>query len=66
MHILNLEDSVIGSMHQVTIEEDSTQMTVRVDGNLLPPSHPFYKDVIRLYLSWSDHFEGITDKQYGQ
>ena len=66
--IINLPDSVIGSWHQVTMEEDfaalegEAQVLVRVDGTLVPPHTMFARDVVRLWLSWSDAFEGVDDK----
>ena len=64
--IINLPDDVIGSWHQVTLEEahynDQAKVIVRLDGDAVSPHHPFARDVVRLWLSWSDHFEGVTEK----
>jgi hypothetical protein len=66
--IVNLPDGVIGSWHQVTLEENAgalegeAQVTVRVDGTAVPPHTMFARDVVRLWLSWSDAFEGVADK----
>ena len=66
--IVNLPDSVIGSWHQITLEETppfsvgDPLVLVRVDGTLVPPHTMFARDVVRLWLSWSDSFEGVADK----
>lgn len=64
MDILNIEDRVIGSMHQITVEHDISVPLpmIRVDGTLLPANHEFHKQVVAMLASWSDHFEGITGK----
>lgn len=61
--IINIEDSVLGSMHQITIEHSDSPDCIRVDGQLLNQDHPFYTDLFRLLLGWEDHFEGATPKE---
>jgi hypothetical protein len=67
--IINVPDSVIGSWHQVTLEEvpqaleGEAQILVRVDGTAVPPHTMFARDVVRLWLSWSDTFEGVFTKE---
>ena len=66
--IINIQDEVLGSWHQVTLEntppfsEGNPLVLVRLDGDLVSPNHPFARDVVRLWLSWSDAFEGTTEK----
>ena len=65
--IINIPDAVIGSWHQVTLEEsfnprDPAIVLVRLDGDAVSPHHQFARDVVRLWLSWSDSFEGVADK----
>lgn len=67
MQILNLEDSVIGSMHQVTIEASANpvngdDLTISIDGSQLHSSHEFHQQVCSMLESFNDHFAGITSK----
>lgn len=59
--IINIEDSVLGAIHQVTIESSGSRHHVRINGTILPYDHEFTKRAIALYLSYTDHFAGITD-----
>jgi len=61
--IIDLEDSVIGSMHQIVVEDSDSAECIQVDGSTLPQDHPFNKEVFAFLLAWEDHFEGIVDKQ---
>ncbi len=61
--IINIEDSVIGSMHQVVVEQSDSPWYIRVDGHLLNPMHPFCNAVFKLLLEWEDNFVGVTDKE---
>lgn len=66
--VINVQDDLIGSWHQVTLEESfgalegEAKVHVRLDGYLVSPHHQFARDVVRLWLSWSDSFEGSTQK----
>ena len=67
--VINVQDDVLGSWHQVTLEipppfsEGEPLATVRVDGQLVPFEHPFSVNVLRVWLEWSDTFEGVTEKE---
>lgn len=65
MDIFNLEDRVIGSMHQITVENhtETPIPSIRVDGSLLPANHEFHQRVVAMLASWSDHFEGVPGKE---
>ena len=60
--IINIEDSVTGAIHQVTVEQAATtRMMVRINGTVLPYDHEFVKCAIRLSQSFTDHFAGLED-----
>lgn len=59
--VIAMEDTVIGSIHQITVEMSGSRKHVRINGTVLPYDHEFTKCVIALTESWSDHFEGLMD-----
>lgn len=59
--VMAIEDTVIGSIHQVTVEQVGSRKHVRINGTVLPYDHEFTKCAIALTESWSDHFEGLTE-----
>jgi hypothetical protein len=59
--IINQEDPVLGSLHQVTVEMSGTRKHVRLDGYILPYDHEFTKCAIALTESFNDHFAGLED-----
>jgi len=54
--VINIEDPVKGSIHQVTVEQAGSRRLVRIDG-----VHEFTKCAIALYESFGDHFAGLED-----
>ena len=59
--IINIEDKVLGSIHQVTVELQGTRKLVRINGTCLAYDHEFTKCAIALTESFDDHFAGVTD-----
>jgi len=59
--IINIEDSVLGGIHQVTVESSGTRKHVRLNGTVLPYDHEFTKCAIALTESYNDHFAGLED-----
>lgn len=59
--IINIEDSVLGGIHQVTVEPSGTRKHVRLNGTVLPYDHEFTKCAIALTESYTDHFAGLED-----
>ncbi len=64
--IANIEDPVLGCLHQVAVEsyngpDGESLIGVRVNGTSLPESHAFYKAAVRFWLDYVDHLGGITD-----
>lgn len=55
--IISIEDQVIGSWHQITVDTD-----IRLDGSTLPPNFETNKAVQALQAAFSDDFEGMTGK----
>ncbi|NOQ49930.1 MAG: hypothetical protein GQ553_04635 [Nitrosomonadaceae bacterium] len=63
--IVNLEDSVLGAIHQVTLEEKVTNglhsYITRINGTSIPMNHEFHLRVLQVAQSFTDHFAGIID-----
>jgi hypothetical protein len=63
--IVNLEDSVLGAIHQVTLEEKVTDglhsYITRINGTSIPMKHEFHLRMVQLAMSFNDHFAGIVD-----
>ena len=57
--LINIEDPVIGSMHQITVENGGT---IRLDGTTIPPGYETRKAVMLLLAAFVDDFAGITGK----
>ncbi len=62
--IINVQDEMIGSWHQLTVERDQNSLCpVRLDGQDLHPEHPLAMTAKRIVCEWDDFFEGCTDKE---
>jgi hypothetical protein len=62
MFILNVQDQITGSWHQITVEKDD-DIRVRLDGTLLPEDNETCYRAKALLGAWEDDFEGIADKE---
>ena len=67
--IINVQDQVLGSWHQITVEQrtvptgDFDNATIRLDGGLLPPRYELHHRIAQMVGAWEDEFEGVTDKE---
>ncbi len=63
--LINIEDPVLGSWHQITVEQKSElspdEMVIRLDGTTLPDDFETYNVVLALQAAFKDEFAGITD-----
>jgi len=56
--IINIEDQITGSWHQITVEKGIT----RLDGSELPSDYELHKTIIAMMAAFTDDFAGITEK----
>lgn len=64
--IINIEDEVVGSWHQITFEKEpgyADGYCIRFDGTILPYDSMIVKEFKRLVGAFEDQLEGVTDKQ---
>lgn len=54
--IINIQDEVLGSWHQITVDEE-----IRLDGTTLPCDFETRKALIALMAAFKDDFAGICD-----
>ena len=63
--VINIKDQVLGSWHQITVEQPSNpepgELTIRIDGTIVPPDFETHKAVMLLVAAYSDDFSGITE-----
>ena len=57
--LINIEDPVLGSMHQITLEAGGD---MRLDGTTLPPGFETRKAVMLLLAAFNDDFAGMSGK----
>jgi len=55
--IINIEDPVLGSWHQITVEGTE----IRLDGTTLPAYFTTHKAILALQAEFNDEFAGIID-----
>lgn len=55
--IIAIEDSVLGSWHQITVEKES----IRLDGTTLPADFETHKAILALQAAFTDEFAGVVD-----
>jgi hypothetical protein len=63
--IINIQDTVNGSWHQLTAESGNAAggILVRLDGTVLPYDLEVNRQIRILLGAWEDEFEGVTDKE---
>jgi len=63
--IINIQDPVMGSWHQLTVEQPSNpepgELEIRLDGTTLPPDFETHKAVMLLQAAFKDDFAGICE-----
>ena len=64
--IINVQDQVLGSWHQITVEKaDAADGTlVRLDGTAVPYDYELVRRIKQTLGSWEDELEGVTDKEH--
>ena len=63
--IINIEDPVLGSWHQITVESGAGAdgMIVRLDGTTIPFTMETSRRAKNLLHAFTDDFAGITGKE---
>ena len=66
--IINIQDPVLGSWHQITVEHasnplDHDKFHMRLDGTTLPADFELNQRIHMMVGAWEDEFEGVTGKE---
>ena len=65
--IINIEDLVLGSWHQITVDvtpafsEGEPLLDIRLDGTTIPQDFETHKAILALYAAFNDDFAGLVD-----
>jgi hypothetical protein len=59
--IINIQDEVLGSWHQITVDGEIPNRDIRLDGTTLPCDFETRKALIALMAAFKDDFAGICD-----
>ena len=67
--IINVQDQVLGSWHQITVEHASNPLIndkwhIRLDGSTLHPDFEINRRIHMMLGAWEDEFEGLTGKDH--